>query len=284
MQSAGAAAPGARRVIAGAGPPAATNHADAQTRVYAVLTAAVALAAIIGLVVVAGQSTTGRSGATSTERPVASTVPGASPIARALAAWATRNLPHSAVIAARGDLAAALRSAGFSHVIAHPGGADYLVGVTGGTSVPVAKFGSRGGAVVVRQRVDVRYAARLWAADATGRRAAERELLRNFNVRTAPGARSALAAGRVDMRAATVLALLAGRGPVRLLAATPEPAEQAVGQPIRILELRVDSGAAQDIRAGLSAAYQPATVAHLPGGVQRWTWSLRALPPTTSTR
>lgn len=200
-----------------------------------------------------------------------------------MAAWAARNLPHAADVAASGALAAVLRSAGFPHVTANGEKADYFVGAAAHeASVPVAKFGSGARAVVVRQRVGVRNATELWTADAASRRAAERELLRNFNVRIAPGARTALATGDVDLRAAAVVALLAGRGPVSVLAATPRPAEQGAGLPIRSLELRVDDGAAQDIRAGLSAPYQPASVAHLRDGVQRWTWSLRALPVTPS--
>jgi hypothetical protein len=101
------------------------------------------------------------------------------------------------------------------------------------------------------------------AAEQAALASAGRQLLANANLRPSPSARAALAAGQVDARLLTILALLAAQRPVRLTAFAAAPGA-GPGVPLRAAELGLDSTAAQtavvDLLHAQRGAYRPAAV------------------------
>jgi len=238
----------------------------------AALLLATVVAAVVALVVVSrhhpADSAT-RDVATATaqrdERPVASNVADLPAAVREAARWMGRELPRGATVSAPAGATALLRRSGFvvsassSYVLTASASP-----VTG--ALPVAEFRAGGDAAAVLQRVASAphsLAARR-AADAASRRSAERQLLGNHRLHASAAARAVLSGGGLDLRAATVLALLASSGPVSVVAVRGDPPEQAAGLPARVVDLRVASRVADAVRQQLPAGYRPASVAALP--------------------
>jgi hypothetical protein len=241
--------------------------------VLAVLTAAVVVAAVIGLLAIQGNS----SGSdVPPAKATAEPVDAAPPLDRTAIAWMARELPHHAGVSAAKRDSGALRHAGF-HPFAHA--ARYVIASAAphGT-VAIARFAANGAALVVAQHADIGNLAQQRQADQQRRNTLERSLLGNFRIHAGSQPRSVLYAGGLDYRAAEVLNLLAGSDPVTLLAIPGDPPEQAVGLPRRSVELRVPAAGSNAILETLPAADQPATVTNLKDGAQRWTWSLQPVP------
>ena len=145
----------------------------------------------------------------------------------------------------------------------------------------VASFGTGAGQVEIALLVDGSVASlsdRL-ARDSNERRTADQALLANPRVVTDPAIRSWLAGGRLDLRAATVVALLASRTDVHLTRVTLDRAEGALARPARTLTLSMtDPAALAAVLRALPVTYAPAHVATLPGGARQLTWSVGLAP------
>jgi hypothetical protein len=196
--------------------------------------------------------------------------------------WAEVNLSKAAVIVADPSVLAGLRTEGFTKVHADTEAAgldwhtvDYLIGPTSGgddsslraallrSSVPVAVFGTQASAMKVAQvfasgSADVLADQR---KDRTDRQLAGAQLAKNPNVIASGLSRTVLSSGELDLRTATVLALLAQQDQVRLTATAQDPAEKRAGLPIRIVTITVDQPQdAETVLGGLPVAYQPRSV------------------------
>ncbi|HEY3716305.1 MAG TPA: hypothetical protein VGL39_17395 [Jatrophihabitantaceae bacterium] len=145
----------------------------------------------------------------------------------------------------------------------------------------VASFGTGSGQVEIALLVDGNAASlsQRLARDSNERRMADRALLANPRVVTDPAIRPWLADGRLDLRAATVVALLASRTDVRLTRVTLDRAEAPLARPARTLTLSMtDPAALAAVQRALPAAYAPARVSTLPGGARQLTWSVGLAP------
>jgi hypothetical protein len=150
------------------------------------------------------------------------------------------------------------------------------------SSLPIAVFGSGPDQVVVRQvsTTSAAASAARRAADGQTRRTAERQLLINPAVRASGSARAALAAGALDLRAATVLALMANASHVKLLSVNVNVPERAAGLPARSVDVQADAGA--DMQATVSSLpplYRPISDTQLPNGTHRMVWAIDPEPP-----
>ncbi len=253
-----------------------------------VAAAVVACAAIVGIVFAAsstGDSTT----STKRNRPPVSASKQLAPASAAAVAWAGRELPHDASILADSSLRSALTAAGFTKIVTGSAGAVYVIGDPHstlveqvGSSASIASFGSGTGQTVVAQVITDPPAdlASVRSADAQARASAETELLANPGVQATGTAADALRSGEVDLRAATVLAFLANSSHIAVLAATGDAPEQAVGLPIRDIQVRSDDLAAtQMIIATLPLSYRPSSATQLPSGALELVWPIAAVPP-----
>jgi hypothetical protein len=99
------------------------------------------------------------------------------------------------------------------------------------------------------------------ARDTHDRRAAGRALLANPRVTTDPRLFAALRDGQLDIRAATVLALLATNADVHVIRLALDQPEAAAGRPVRrvTLSLRNTSALAQTLRM-LPHQYAPSDI------------------------
>ena len=196
---------------------------------------------------------------------------------RALVTWLATALPKDAPIFTAAPMAAALRRAGFTAVATgtpptatggRRTGTYWLVssGATGAsaaaiaTAVPVARFGSGATADEVGLMLAGATPARRDAAiasDRSNRLAADAALAANQAIQTGPTVHRMLRRGGLDLRAASMLALLADAGPVRVRSLPIDPAEAAAGRPARTVV--VDSSAAelQQVRAEMPTRYRP---------------------------
>lgn len=230
------------------------------------------------------------------------------PEADAAAAWAGRELAHGAKIIADPAMRAMLTAGGFTDVLtetalaygtaAGPVTFDYAVSTDAlraearsgnaikralASSVPIAVFGSGSHRVVVRQVSTASPAeiASRQAADLRRRRAGERELLTNPAIHVRARARAALRAGQLDLRAATVLVLMANSSHVELVSVNPDEPEQAAGLPARSVDVRTDADAAVEaMLSNLPPSYRPASDTRLPDGTHRMVWPIDPEPPT----
>jgi hypothetical protein len=151
------------------------------------------------------------------------------------------------------------------------------------SSVPVASFGPTTGRVEVRQVVSDPAAAQqvsvLRHDDADTRRQAGTQLLSNHGIAVAAQPRAQLLAGRLDLRAAVVLAVLADSGPVQLTAVVADPAEAAVGLPAR--SIRIEGAALAELPGlvkTLGAQYRPNSPRHESDGSWLVSWPLASTP------
>lgn len=148
------------------------------------------------------------------------------------------------------------------------------------SSLPVAVFGTGAERVEVRMVVpgaQAALSARV-ARDLHERALAAAALLHNPRVTAAAGARTALRRGQLDMRAATLLALLAARTPVRVDTIVIRPPEAAAGRPARSITVSVTD------RAALTATTRMLTGDYIPafvtagGGATRLDWGVGLAP------
>jgi hypothetical protein len=103
-------------------------------------------------------------------------------------------------------------------------------------------------------------------------------LLHNPRVTATAGARAALRRGQLDMRAATLLALLTARTPVRIDTITSRPPEEAAGRPARSVTLSVaDPAALAATTHMLTGDYTPALVTTASGST-RLDWPVGLAP------
>ena len=217
-------------------------------------------------------------------------------------AWIKANLSRDAPLSAEASVAAALGRDGFSAAHAFPAvgpwyadrflvsspaiRTDVTLGLAASaariSSVPVAVFGPVAGRVEVRLIVAGSASgleARM-ARDVHDRLGAGRALLANPRVTTDPGPHAVLRGGRLDMRAATVLALLATNADIHVTRLALDKPEAAAGRPVRTvtLSLRNTSALAQVLRM-LPHAYAPSGVSAPVGGSCELTWSVGLAPP-----
>ncbi|MDQ2750989.1 MAG: hypothetical protein M3Y44_15890 [Actinomycetota bacterium] len=221
----------------------------------------------------------------------------------AAASWAARELSHDSKIVADPAMHATLAADRFIHVQtpapSSSGTAlafDYIVSTAAlratakagnpiyralSSSVPIAVFGSGGDQIVVRQVSTAPSAGiavrRSIASDS--RRTAERQLLTNPAIRADGPARAALRAGQLDLRAATVLALMANSSHVDIVSVNVDEPERAAGLPARSVDVRTDADAGSQVfPSTLPSLYQPITDRLLPDGTHRLVWAIDPEP------
>jgi hypothetical protein len=206
------------------------------------------------------------------------------------ARWAMANLPAGTAVVARGPAQATLRALHATDRCAPDGylladaalrraaaGRPDLAGCLR-NSVPVARFAD--GAEVRRVTTDPAAAGRALAAARTDRQRGGAALLRNRSITAAPSVAAQLRAGRLDMRAETVLAVVAGRTEVHLVAVLGDPAELAAGYPARTVLITVpEPGALAAVLRAVSDDYRPRETTAGLGDSTRLTWPFRAAPP-----
>ncbi len=232
-------------------------------------------------------------------------VPASSPAnVVAAASWVGRELSHNSRIVADPAMSAILAANRFTHAqtpAASPSGTaltfDYIASTAalraaasaGGpidralsSSLPIALFGSGSDQVVVRQ-VSSASAADIAArrtSDSETRRTAEQQLLNNPAIRAREAARTALQAGQLDLRAATILALMANSSHVDILSVNVDEPERAAGLPARSVDVQTDAAAeVQAMLSNLPPLYQPVADTQLPDGTHRMVWSINPEPP-----
>jgi hypothetical protein len=116
-------------------------------------------------------------------------------------------------------------------------------------------------------------------ADRADRLQAGAALLQNPGIDPSPEAKTVLAYGGLDLRAATTLAALAGRLQVRLDDIGMVAAEAAAGVPARAIIIHTsDSAEAARIFGGLTAAFRPDRVTGAANGAVRVHWPLSLAP------
>jgi hypothetical protein len=227
----------------------------------------------------------------------------------AAAAWAGRELSHDAQIVADPGMTAALTARGFAHIQTVSAGSagtsrtvaltfDYVASTAAlradaasgnaveralNSSLPVAAFGS-GARQVILQQVSSDATAEIASRrsdDERNRRTAEQQLLANSAIHVSGAARTALQGGALDLRAATVLALMANTSHVDLLSVNVDGPEQAAGLPARSIDVRTDAASAvQAMLSNLPPSYAPSADTRLPNGTDRIVWPLDPEPPT----
>lgn len=194
---------------------------------------------------------------------------------RAAASWIRANLRTSAVLAADSTTAGMLRPNGIEGVYALPTtltqarSVQYLVTSSSSkaspslraAATPIATFGSPGHMLTVEQLVRTptgQSLAALVARDREARQLAGSQLATNPGIRTTPATKSALRGGELDLRAATVLALLAQSAPVRLDRVDEVEAEHRAHMPARMITITVaDPQAVVSRLRRLSDPYTP---------------------------
>jgi hypothetical protein len=145
---------------------------------------------------------------------------------------------------------------------------------------PVAVFGGAADRVEVRMIVHAS-ASNLdehLASDARDRATAGSALMRNPRVTLDAAMRRPLGSGELDLRAATVLALLAAKTNVHIAKILIDKSEAAAGRPARTLTLTLrDADALATTLHTLPAAYAPARVGKA-GAATRLQWSVGLTP------
>jgi hypothetical protein len=276
----------------------ASTHRSSQALIRLLLSIGI-LGAVAAVVLVAGQRARGEDG--SAARPDGSNVRTPAEVAVSAATqsqtagWVLANLPRTSRLLADVQLRDALVKQGFpanqvidfnsgranehyDYVVAGPAGRARASTGTAGTvqaqamsrSRSVAVFGSASDQVQIRQLLSPADAAN--PVDVSTRAEAGRQLLTNPNVETAPGVRTVLDAGDLDLRPATLVAALAASTTVRLLEAPQNAAEQRANAPVRTLRLAVDRSALTGVLASLSARYRPLSSHAAADGSELITW------------
>jgi hypothetical protein len=213
--------------------------------------------------------------------------------------WITANVAADTPLCADRAVAAQLREAGFTAASScRPNGTseenrfvvstpDIRAAVAGslaaagqGASLPVAVFGGSAERVEVRIVVpgaQAALSARL-ARDLDERALAAAALLHNPRITATASARAALRQGQLDIRAATLLALLAARTPFQVDTIMIRPPEQAAGRPVRSITVSVtDPAALTATTRMLTDDYIPTLVTAAAGGT-RLDWPVGLAP------
>ncbi len=274
------------------------------TKVFvAILVANVGIALVSVALLVSNSGGGGGESASAPGSP-AQAAPAPTPASQLLASttWMRRELPDGAVVVADAESRANLVKAGFA--VRNPAelgasaGPDYIVSTRSlraaarsdeglaeavRWSTPIAVFGAGASSIVVRQTTTILPAqlAADRAADAARRRAAERELLANPAITVSASAAAILRSGGLDMRSATVLAVLADHAPIRVQEIVVDPAERAAGLPARrvvIYPSAAGSGEVGAVLAGLTVPFRPIGDDPAPGGGHRLSWSIQPDP------
>ncbi|HEX3335407.1 MAG TPA: hypothetical protein VHS54_03035 [Jatrophihabitans sp.] len=149
------------------------------------------------------------------------------------------------------------------------------------SSLPVARFGTGADRIEVRQIAAGGSAvlARRWRHDLATRRTAGLGLLQNPNVTEGASTAKVLRQAGLDLRAATVIALIAAKGPVRIVEIRADRVEAVVGRPARRMTVQVsDPEIVRSALAMLPPGYQPASVVPLPGRAFRLGWAVAVAP------
>ena len=126
-------------------------------------------------------------------------------------------------------------------------------------SQPLAVFGSGSSAVRVSQVLSLD-AAQSVAVDAAARASAGRALARNPNLTASDAIRRTLTDGRLDLRAATELAVLAASATVDVVGLPQDIAETQAGAPVRQVRVRVSAGLLASSTAAMPPAMRPHSV------------------------
>jgi hypothetical protein len=209
--------------------------------------------------------------------------------------WLAANLAESAVVIADTSSAPTLRAHGVDATLALPlPGRDdvstqYVLWTSRlrreagalttrrwrGHSIPIARFGRGLDRIQVRW-LSRRSTARLHAIEMharVSRRRAGEELVANPAIATTDSARAALTAGSLDLRAATLLALLARRSPIWVMGVVADPHAASASEPSRTLRIRVlRVGALASTVAGMPDHFRPAHITVKPNGLRSVVW------------
>jgi hypothetical protein len=284
----------------------------ARSRRGRVLAGLVLVAALIAGVIIALITTRGSDTRPTPRQPAAVPAPAPSAPADPAIAWIVRELATDSRFVADPVTVSSLRARKFGDLIAVDGARtipsasraalqfDYVVATASlrasaaanaplrsalAGSVPIAVFGSGTSEVVVRQVSALTGRALIVArtGDAESRRTGERQLLRNRALHVSPAARAVLEAGGLDLRPATVLALLANSSTVDLVKITVDAPERSAGLSARTIEIRTDDAtAAQAVISNLPVAYKPTSDTMLPDGAEQLVWPITPIPPNAT--
>ena len=257
-----------------------------------------------GVLVIHNQSGSGPSTAAFSAPPSAAAIDAANQAA----SWTKANLPSNVKLLADPNVRSELVGLGFTagnigtiddgaldstatrYLVVTP--AIRLAGQRAGSPVanllanalPVAVFGNG------QDRVEVSQLGAMGTSLTTAQQArlmAGQALQRNPSVHIVAGLVPVVSDGRVDMRADTVLAVLAAQSPVSLLALPQASAETRAGAPIRTISFSLGGDpAAADTLVGATVRSLPASMApyqtsHRPDGTYRIVWlpDLALTPP-----
>jgi hypothetical protein len=149
------------------------------------------------------------------------------------------------------------------------------------SSLAVARFGTGADRVEVRQVAAGGRAVltRRWRHDLAIRKTAGLGLLQNPKVDEDAGTAKVLRRAGLDLRAATVIALIAGKGYVRIVEILADRAETVLGRPARRMTIQVtDPAIVRSALAMLPHSYQPSSIAPLPGSAFRLRWAVTVAP------
>jgi hypothetical protein len=241
------------------------------------------------------------SGSSTKSGSPARSQPPVSPSVRQAEAWIRANLPKSARLHSNAAVTASLVAGGYSSAglytsIDAQGPGTYLVTTPDIRDraarswdaadqriapLPVVAFGTGEARVDVTLLIggSASSLSHRLIQDDGERRAADRALLGNPHVQLDPDSRSQLADGQVDLRAATLVALLASRTDVRLTRVSADAGERAVDRPARTITLTLTDPAALDaVLPALPVTYRPARTTVLPSGERQLTWAVGLAP------
>jgi hypothetical protein len=236
---------------------------------------------------------------TSTPIPTAASAPASAAVNLRLAeAWIRGNVPRVAALRADSVVAAQLISAGYrsagpsvsidtagAFLVTTPKDRDHARrdlarAADRVSSLPVAAFGAGAQRVEVSLLVDGSASSlRTRLVQQTAERlAADRALLANPRLTVADAALPSLTDGRLDLRAATVLALLAARTDVHIVRISLHPAEATAERPARTFAVSLSNPAVlSNVLRELPSPYAPAQVSAA-RGVWQLTWPVGLAP------
>ncbi|MGI8879439.1 MAG: hypothetical protein ACR2KJ_02805 [Jatrophihabitans sp.] len=213
------------------------------------------------------------------------------------------NLPPLSGLVAPAALAEQLGAAGFTHVVSdrRTAGLDwttieFVIAVDGPQrpaavagqitrhGATVAEFGAGAARMSVVELLDgTDSPASRVKMDAAVRKMAGAQLLGNPAVHPDAAARALIAGGRLDMRAATILATLAQDGEVAVGGLVQDAAERRAGLPIRTLTITVDDlDRANRAVSSAMSLYHPSSTQPTGANSERLTWSPAVAPVITT--
>jgi hypothetical protein len=225
------------------------------------------------------------------------------PLVQAAEAWLSTNLPHSAKVIADGTVRAALIDSGFpASAVTLPGNAvgcdaiafvvvtralesaatkDKTLAGCVRSALPIAVFGTGTAAVRIAETVPTgsRALAAQRAEDTYERGIASTALISNPSVQMSAAVRLTMSTGKLDLRAATVIAVLAGQAQVQIAAVLGDPAEIAAGLPARTVDLVLTHSAElAAVLATLSEPFRPSAIVRTGSDGYRLVWPFATAP------